>query len=111
MAVNVIGSLSGHGVACAFSARVFRSWVPSLPRRSGMRRSGLRGDKAGGRTLGAVRMTGLVGLFREHVGELDPFASGNETSKKSGVRVTKWRNGNRRATTSPKRVTEGVGDE
>ena len=42
--------------------------------------------------------------FREHVRKRDPFPFDNQISKKSGVRMTKWRNGNRRPATSAVRV-------
>ena len=42
--------------------------------------------------------------FREHVRKRDPFPFDNQISKKSGVRMTKWRSGNRRPATSAVRV-------
>ena len=67
--------------------------------------SGREGRQSSGPNTEDDEIGGPFAPFREHVGECDPFPFGNQISKKSGVRMTQWRNENRRTSTSLKRVT------
>ena len=81
MSVDEIGSPSEHEGAWAFLARAFRTWVPSLPRRSEKSRPGARDGGAAARTLEAKKLGETSAAFRGHVRELDPLSFGLQVSK------------------------------
>ena len=73
--------------------------------------SGREGRQSSGPTTEYNEIGGPSLPFREHVGGHGPFPLSNQISKKSGVRMTQWRNDHWRTSTSPTRVTYRVGNE
>ena len=70
----------------------------------GAKTSGREGRQRSGPDVEDDETGGPFAPLRERVGDCDPFPVGNQISKKSGVRITLWLNGNRRPATSATRV-------